>query len=187
MTRGEGRVSVSFVTVPGIDGSGPDHWQTQWERSEPAFARFQPASWSAPELEDWCRALETAVARAATPVLVAHSLGCLLVAHWAARPHAAVAGAFLVSVPDPEAPAFPAVAAGFERPPRDRLPFPSLVVSSTTDPFGGLGHQACIAADWGAGHVLVGDAGHVNGASGLGRWRAGRDLLTCFVASLGAA
>ena len=41
------------------------------------------------------------------PVLVAHSLACLLVAHWAHRSALAPKGAFFVAVPDPQERNFP--------------------------------------------------------------------------------
>ncbi|TIM38270.1 MAG: serine hydrolase family protein, partial [Mesorhizobium sp.] len=95
---------TDFIIVPGIGGSGEAHWQTRWQRVNPAMRRFMPASWELPDFDDWIAALETAVSEAKTPpVLVAHSLGCLLVAHWQRISGRDVSGAFLVAVPDPAA------------------------------------------------------------------------------------
>src|SRR6266487_1405068 len=95
-----------FITLPGIGGSDREHWQSAWEATDPGFCRFQPRSWDRPDLNDWGDALELAVRTSKKrPVLVAHSLSCLLVAHWAARSKQTIAGAFLVSVPDPSGPA----------------------------------------------------------------------------------
>jgi len=174
-----------YIILPGINGSGENHWQTRWERASTDMHRFRPTDWDHPKLADWMDALDTAVAAASDPpILVAHSLACLLVAHWAAVRSAPVAGAFLVSVPDPFGPTFPTEAADFADPPRDPLPFPSVVVTSSDDPYGGADYQTRIAADWGGWHVLLGPLGHINGASGLGDWRGGRALLEKFVKGL---
>lgn len=181
---------AAIVTLPGIGGSGEAHWQSLWEASDPSMARFQPASWDQPELDDWIAALDRAVlAAAGPPLLVAHSLACLLVAHWAARREesagVAVRGAFLVAVPDPDGPAFPtAEAATFRGVPELALPFPALVVASSDDPYGSLEHARRRAAAWGAGLVEVGALGHINDASGLGGWPQGRMLLQAFRAGL---
>src|SRR3954463_13846786 len=101
-------VMQAIITLPGLGGSGETHWQTLWERADARVTRFQPASWDRPDLDDWEQSLERTVARcAAPPVLVAHSLACLLVAHWAARSRSAIAGACLVAVPDPDGVTFP--------------------------------------------------------------------------------
>ena len=94
-----------FIIVPGIGGSGEAHWQTRWQQANPAMRRFSPADWHRPDLDDWIAALDLAIAAAsAPPVLIAHSLGCLLVAHWQLASRRACAGALLVAVPDPAKP-----------------------------------------------------------------------------------
>ena len=55
------------------------------------------------------------------PVLVAHSLACLLVAHWQLVSTAPVTGAFLVAVPNPQSEAFPAEATSFANPPLSKF------------------------------------------------------------------
>lgn len=178
----------AIVTLPGIYGSDADHWQSVWEAADPRLSRFQPGSWDLPDLADWIEALNRAVQGAATPpILVAHSLACLLVAHWASRRHSPIAGAFLVSVPDPEGPNFPSDAASFAAVPTDPLPFPSLVVASTDDPYGSLDYMRSRAIAWGSGLVVAGAFGHISSSSGLGDWPQGRDLVAAFQAGLGAA
>ena len=111
-------------------------------------------------------------------VLVAHSLGCLLVAHWAAASaNGHIHGALLVAVPDPEGPSFPKEASGFSPLPVRPLGFPSVVVASADDPYGSAEHAARCAAAWGSRLVEVGAAGHINSASGLGAWSDGFALL----------
>ena len=176
-----------LIILPGIGGSGDEHWQQIWKRRGLVGPDFEPASWEHPDLDDWIGALECAVNKATQPpVLVAHSLACLLVAHWAARDGRGVAGAFLVAVPDPKGRRFPRAAATFIDVPAGRLPFPALVVASADDPYGGLDHGKRRAADWGAGFVVVGAVGHINGDSGLGDWPIGAGLLEAFCAGAAA-
>lgn len=180
----------AIITLPGIGGSGEAHWQTHWEQADSRFSRFVPSSWDAPDRDDWIAALDRAVASSlAPPLLVAHSLACLLVAQWAAATPSAgerVRGALLVAVPDPEGEAFPRVeAATFVDVPPARLPFPALVVASTDDPYGSVGYARARADAWGAGFVSVGPRGHINGSSGLGAWPEGAALLAAFEAGLG--
>jgi hypothetical protein len=172
------------VVIPGIGNSGPGHWQTLWESEGTGFVRIAPQDWDRPELEDWVGALEAAAVTAgADSVLVAHSLGCLAVAHWAARTRARVSGALLVAVPDPEGAAFPPKGASFAQPPLQPLDFPSLVVASSDDMYGSVEHARRCAAAWRSRFVEIGTQGHINAASGLGAWAQGRSLL----ADLGAA
>ena len=176
---------TSYVMLPGIYNSGPTHWQTLWE-SDQSFVRFEPPDWDEPVRAEWIAALETAVASAAEPpVLVAHSLSCLLVPMWAAESDTPVAGAFLVAPVDPAAPAFPDAADEFRDVPRRRLRFPALVVGSLDDHYADVGFSRRFAADLGADFVMAGALGHINADSGLGDWPQGRDLLTAFVAGVG--
>lgn len=174
-----------MITLPGIGGSGEDHWQSIWEKAEPQFMRFQPANWDEPDLEDWTHSLERAVKNCKRPpVLVAHSLACLLVVHWAMQSSSSVAGAFLVSVPDPDGPKFPSAAASFRVVPEKPLRFPSLVVASTDDPYATLAHVRMRCAQWEAKLVVAGALGHINASSGVMDWAQGRGLLEAFCAGL---
>jgi predicted alpha/beta hydrolase family esterase len=174
-----------IITLPGLGGSGDTHWQTIWERTDARFTRFEPASWEQPDLDDWEQSLERAVRRCTKPpVLVAHSLACLLVAHWAARFPSAIAGALLVTVPDPDGANFPTEAAAFKQVPDRALRFPSLIIASTNDPYGGLETTQRQARTWQAGLIVLGALGHINASSGLGDWPQGRALLDAFRAGL---
>ena len=176
---------TDIIVLPGIGGSGETHWQTRWEDADPRMRRFAPASWDHPVLADWIAALDTAIdAGEPRPLLLAHSLACLLVAHWQRVSSRAIAGACLVAVPDPDSAAFPAEAAAFTQPPDNRFGFPSLVVASSDDPYAGLPHVHARAAQWGSAVVEVGARGHINGSSGLADWREGRNLLTAFMAGI---
>ncbi len=175
---------VMALIVPGIGNSGPRHWQTLWERQHPRWQRVQQRDWDHPERTEWLQALERAVAGFSAPVvLIAHSMGCLLVAHWAHRAAVPVRAALLVAPPDPKGAAFPPAARGFETVPSDRLPFPSLVVASRDDPFGSVAYARRCAADWGSAFVEAGAIGHINAESDLGEWPAGFALLEQLLAS----
>jgi predicted alpha/beta hydrolase family esterase len=176
---------TDIVILPGIGGSGELHWQTRWEKTDPRCRRFQPTDWDRPELEDWVSALDRAVrATPKPPLLVAHSLACLLVAHWQQASTAPVAGAFLVAVPNPQAETFPVEAAGFANPPPRRFKFPSLIIASANDPYGTMEYARDRANQWGSGFLEVGQLGHINEASGLEDWSQGKTLLTAFAAGV---
>lgn len=172
---------TEFIVLPGIGGSGNSHWQTYWQEAEPAMRRFEPADWESPDFKNWLAALELAVATAQTPpLLIAHSLSCLLVAHWQKVSRLPVKGAFLAAVPDPSSPVFPTNVEGFATAPHERLRFPSLIVASTNDPYGSLDYAKARAVQWGCQLHVAGALGHINGAGNLGAWPDGRALLEAF-------
>ncbi|WP_028749280.1 RBBP9/YdeN family alpha/beta hydrolase [Rhizobium mesoamericanum] len=174
-----------IITLPGIGGSGEAHWQSRWEASDSRIRRFSPSNWDEPDLEDWVAALDRAVAQSKSePVLVAHSLSCLLVAHWSWRGRYRASGALLVAPPDPSSPAFPSEAGGFADPPATTLPFASLVIASNDDPFGSLNYARTSANGWGSEFMEIGARGHINGMSGLGDWPQGRVALADLEARL---
>jgi uncharacterized protein len=176
----------TFITLPGIGGSGEGHWQTLWERSHSSMRRFKPADWDRPQLSDWVGALKEAVDAAHPPIiLVAHSLSCLLVAHWAAQCASTVAGAFLVAVPDPNAPVFPSAANSFRPVPGGALSFPSIIIASTDDPYSNLEYTQSRAQQWKSKLINIGASGHINASSNLRDWPQGMSLLNEFVRSLG--
>jgi predicted alpha/beta hydrolase family esterase len=170
---------MQILIVPGIGNSGPDHWQSRWQASHEGMRRLEVGSWDQPECGDWVAAIERTM-RALGPdtLIVAHSLGCLAVAHWAAAAgHAACRGALLVAVPDPHGPAFPAAAHGFAPLPERHFDFPSLIVASEDDPYAAPEHARRCAQAWGSRLHRAGKLGHINAASGLGDWEPGWQLL----------
>lgn len=170
------------LVVPGIGNSGPLHWQSMWQVAHSDWRRLEVEDWDQVVCDDWVSAIERQVAETGEEtVIVAHSLGCLAVAHWAVRHATRIRGALLVAVPDPAAPAFPAVAAsGFIPLPSERLPFQTIVVSSTNDPYGSADFARARAAAWGGELIEVGARGHLNGDSGLGDWPEGLKLIETF-------
>lgn len=172
---------TEIIHLPGIGNSGKAHWHTLWEDADPAIRRFAPTSWDEPDCSDWVAALEKAVCAAqAPPILVAHSLACLLVAHWHQVSDLPVRGAMLVAVPDPSSPAFPPQAMSFADTPQRKFRFPALIVASTDDPYGALPYVQTRAEQWGCDLKIIGAAGHINGESELGNWPEGLALLREF-------
>jgi len=171
-------MSCQVLLLPGFLNSGPAHWQSRWEDGHPAFRRVMQRDWERPVCADWRAGLERAVRESGPDtVLVAHSLGCLLVPHWAAHTSLRIRAALLVAVPDPAGAGFPPQATGFHGSPQGRLPFRSIVVASTDDPYGSLEFSQRCASGWGSRFVCIGAAGHINADSGLGDWEEGYRLL----------
>ncbi|MEO8334880.1 MAG: alpha/beta hydrolase [bacterium] len=172
---------ITFI-LPGLSNSGPDHWQTHWERIDPTCRRIMQSEWERPDCADWVATLDHAVSLSDdTIILVGHSSACALVAHWAERAEpdhvARVRGALLVGPSDPEGPNYPAGPTGFAPMPHRPLPFRSTVVASEDDRYVGLEQARAYAAAWGSTFVDIGAAGHINAASNLGEWPAGYSLL----------
>ena len=175
--------SPLVLTVPGLDGSGPTHWQTLWEERDARARRVEMGDWTKPNRNMWVNRLNLAIHRANRPViLVAHSLSCLTVAWWAHYEQPAygdpVIGALLVAPPDVDGPLREPRLHGFAPTPLGPLPFPSMVVASRDDPWGSLDHSERLATFWGSRFVDAGEAGHINADSGLGQWDDGRRYLS---------
>src|SRR5688572_33377632 len=81
---------AQYLILHGLEGSGPDHWQT-WlagrlrERGERVSYPNLPDP-SDPHPADWDRALDEELALLEAPVVLCHSLACLLWLRKAARP-----------------------------------------------------------------------------------------------------
>jgi predicted alpha/beta hydrolase family esterase len=170
---------TTHVFIAGIGNSGPNHWQSRWRDRVTNAVWVEHTSWDAALRETWVKELDDALqAIEGSKVLVAHSLGCTLVAEWAAEHSGAdITGAFLVAVPDVRGPEFPTGAVGFDPVRYGRLPFPSLVVASEDDPYGSLEHAKADAELFGAPLVNVGRKGHINADSALGDWDEGWSLF----------
>ncbi|SFD45786.1 RBBP9/YdeN family alpha/beta hydrolase [Massilia yuzhufengensis] len=180
-------MKCDVLILAGLWNSGPEHWQSQWQGRYPQWTKAEHRDWNCPERDEWVAELDAAIgACKGAPILVAHSLGCMLVAHWArsASP-LKVAGAFLVAPSDVEAASYPVPVNGFAPIPLDPLPFPSVVLASGDDPFVAPARAASFASSWGSRLVHIGDAGHVNADSGHGAWLEGERLLQAFCDEIG--
>ena len=171
---------MQILLVPGLWNSGAEHWQSWWERERQDCRRVVQADWETPKRDDWVATLESAVAAEDGPVVIAaHSLGCALIAHWAAQSKqpGKVQGALLVAPSDVDAPSYPAGPVGFAPMPLRRLPMASIVVASSDDEYVTPGRAAQFAEAWGSRFVNVGAKGHINSASGLRMWPEGFALV----------
>lgn len=155
----------AYVTVPGLGGSGPDHWQTWIEDVIGGASRVSVADWSKPDLNAWLNAIDGALMTEWRPaILIAHSFGALATAQYALEDPTRVAGVLLVAPADP---------ARFEDGARldlSRLPCSGLMVASRNDPWMEMRVAQRWAQIWGTSLVDEGEAGHINVASGHGRW-----------------
>jgi predicted alpha/beta hydrolase family esterase len=175
---------VATLIVPGLNGSAEGHWQRHWVHDHASASIVQQSSWSKPVLNDWLAVLEAAIERAGEAWLVTHSLGGLLAANLV-RPSVVsrVKGALLVAPCDLERTGrlHPGVI-DFGAMPDKPLPFPTVVVGSRNDPYMAFDQLHRHAFFWGSDVVDLGHAGHINVASGFGRWEQGYGLLAALAA-----
>ncbi len=170
---------VTVLLLPGWQGSGPSHWQMRWAKVH-GYRVVEQNDWMRPRRGDWLARLDEVVIDAPGPVvLVAHSLGCILVAAWAcfSRHTAKVRAALLVAPGDVALPAMQEALPGWLPIERKPLPFPSMVVGSDNDPYCSAERAQQLARDWSARWHGLGAAGHINADSSLGDWPEGHALL----------
>ena len=174
-------VAATVLVIPGWQNSGPRHWQTIWEQQSPIFLRVQQRDWEFPHREWWLQRISEEVHQAPAPIVfAAHSLGCIAVAHWcqvALDDVSKIKGALLVAPADLDRKDAPRQTKDFGPVPQRLLPFPSIVVASSNDPFCSMDRARELAHHWGSRLVDIGAAGHINGDSGLGDWPEGKRLL----------
>ena len=168
------------LIIPGLRDHVDHHWQTHLAKRLPKVITVPPMGRENLECTQRIAAIEQAIATIEGPVrIVAHSGGCIMVAHWAhTSDHVhRVCGALLATPPDFEQPmpdGYPTVhalqAGGWLPVPRHRLPFPSLIAISDNDPLASRESVLALARDWGSDTVDLGSVGHLNPASGYGEW-----------------
>jgi predicted alpha/beta hydrolase family esterase len=164
-------MSIPLI-VPGLRGSGPVHWQTLFEQQIPGALRVQQSDWDVPDLLRWSINVANSIGRSHAPVvLIAHSFGALAAVIAGTGRCDRVRAAFLV------APADPVKFGDVHLLPTTQLPFPSMVVASTNDPW--VNHEVARgwARRWGSRFVSAGALGHINTESGHGPWPQGLVLL----------
>ena len=167
--------STSIIIVPGWRDSGPGHWQTLWAERLPQARRVVQDDWHTPTRSAWVARLEETVLEQPGPVvIVAHSLGCITTAHMKPEAAARVRGALLVAPADPER---RAVLSDFAPVPYAALPYRSILVASSNDPYCPIRLAGAYARAWGSEFVRLQNAGHINVDSGHGEWPLGRALL----------
>ena len=176
------RTLASVLLLPGLYNSGPDHWQSLWEIKHSEYQRVQQRDWETPRCADWVQTLHHSIYSRGNGsiVLAGHSLACATIAHYAAMHgdcEGRVAAAFLVAPSDVEAPSYPPGSTGFNPMPLRQLPFRSVLVASTDDPYLSPERAEFFARAWGSRFFKIADAGHINAASGYGPWPEGEAWL----------
>ncbi|QYY30173.1 alpha/beta hydrolase [Cupriavidus pinatubonensis] len=171
---------LQVLTVPGLHGSGPGHWQSRWEQRFPGWQRIEQHDWSRPSLPLWAERVSEGVMRAQRvasrgAVLVAHSFGCLATLRQAALDPAGIAGALLVAPADPDKFAVAHLLPAY------RLPFPTILIASRNDPWMPQRTAFSWGTLWGSELIDAGSLGHINADSGLGEWGEGLGLLGTLV------
>lgn len=173
-------ITAPVLILPGLGGSGESHWQTRWAHNRPDCRVVEQENWNIPEPQSWINALQAVIkACDAPPLLVAHSLGCSLVAHWAERHrNTPIKGALLVAPSDVDSEDHtPMEVRCFAPMPLYQLPFPSTVIASTNDPYVDFKRAQLFATAWGSDLINIGDHGHINADSHLGDWDDGWSYL----------
>jgi len=159
------------LIVPGLHGSGVDHWQSWLERQIPNCVRVEQSDWSTPDLPLWSAKLRRELNRTSGPIfIVAHSFGCLAAVQTAHDYSERIAGLMLVAPADPARFGLQNAIA------RDVLGAHSIVVASTNDSWMSIERAASWADAWGSQLINLGPAGHINVSSGHGAWPRGLDI-----------
>lgn len=169
---------ATTLIVPGFGGSDEGHWQQLWLIDHSQAKLVEQRNWSRPVLTEWLFALEAELAKNPGSLVVAHSVGALLVANLAGRPASRhVGGALLVAPCDLEiTERYHPGAIDFGPMPEQSLPFPAMLVASRNDPYMTYDRAHTLAKAWGAELTDLGATGHINIASGFGRWPRGYEL-----------
>jgi hypothetical protein len=177
---------ANILIVPGYLDSGPDHWQSRWEKKLSTARRVVQRDFAHPDRAEWVEAIRREILASDKPaVLVAHSLGVIAALHAAQQLRSKIAGAFLVAPPSEEViREMPAVDAAFLPVPRTRLPFPAVMVGGGDDPYAEAGFARRLAEDIGARFIDAGAAGHLNAESGHGPWPEGSLAFAHFLKGL---
>ncbi len=172
----------TLVIVPGWRNSGPGHWQSLWAERLAGAVRVEMAEddWQRPKRGAWVQAIgRTILAQPGPVVVAAHSLGCIATTHLPPEAARRIRGALLVAPADPER---RGVLADFAPVPYQPLPYRSVVVASTNDPYCSIRTAGAYARSWGSEVVRLQNAGHINVESGHGEWPLGLALLQSLMA-----
>lgn len=177
----------NYINVPGLGGSGEQHWQTFWEQAYPEMRRVEQADWDHPVCGVWVNKLQLITENSSDKpvVLVAHSLGCATILHAVAQHKLkGIAGAFLVAMPDVDRADFPKECIGFSPMPKIALPFPSVTIASENDPYISSAELEKWSDVLGSEFISVGKRGHIGTAAQLAYWEEGQHLFRAFLEGL---
>lgn len=168
----------TILILPGLNNSGPGHWQTIWQERY-GFTRVEQRDWDNPVCDEWIAAIDTEVSKyeLSNVILVAHSLANTTVAAWVKKYNRVIKGALLVAPSDTEADTYPPGTTGFVPMSLNKLPFPSICITSDDDYYVTLQRAQYFAACWGSELINIGKAGHINLSAGFGEWEQGLQYL----------
>jgi predicted alpha/beta hydrolase family esterase len=170
---------MNILTVPGVGGSEPTHWQSWLERQVSHSTRVEQDHWKQPVISVWVeRFVETLLQQTKPVYVVAHSFGCLTaVAALSKRPDLKqrIIGLLLVAPANPERFSAQGLRQQGENSIADQLQqsalaVPTRLIASRTDPWLSYADAVKWSTRWGATLVDLGDAGHINVAAGFGEW-----------------
>ena len=169
-----------ILIVPGWHDSGPGHWQSLWAEQLPAALRVLQDDWTTPSRSAWVESISRSILAQAEPVVVvAHSLGCIAVTQLPSEAARRIRGALLVAPADPER---RGALADFCPVPYQALPYRSIIVASSNDPYCPIRTAGAYARAWGSEFVRLQMAGHINLEAGYGPWPLGLALLQSLTA-----
>jgi uncharacterized protein len=173
------KMETQILIAPGYGNSGDEHWQTYWQKEDKDFVRIEQRDWFEPNVDEWAESIEKYVREASGEVvIVAHSLACIALAHWALKTNLILKGALLVAPPDANDEKLRHVVKGFSPVPLKKLPFKSIVLASTNDEYNPIDNAELFARNWGSEFVNIGRKGHINALSNLKNWPEGRSYLS---------
>lgn len=166
---------MRFIIVPGWRDSAPGHWQSLWAGRLDNAVRVQQDDWITPSRQAWVASMARTILLQTEPVvIVAHSLGCIATTHLPADAAARIQGALLVAPADPER---RSILSDFAPVPARKLPYRSVLVASSNDPYCPVRLAGAYARAWGSEFVRIQNGGHINIESGHGEWPLGVALL----------
>lgn len=177
---------ADILIIPGLNDSGPDHWQTRWQTKLSTTRRVKQKDWQRPCRYDWEAGVMFAIEESVRPVvMIAHSLGVIAGLFALQECHEKIAGAFFVAPPSEAAILeIPVIDCEFLPIPRHHLPFPAVMVGSGNDPYADYQFTKDLAEELGAKFIDAGPAGHINVESGHGPWPEGLLAFAHFIAKL---
>ena len=173
-------MKTPILIIPGLGGSSETHWQSLWHQKYPHAQSVIQDDWNNPIAEQWIKRLDEAISQLLAPtLLVAHSLGAITAVHWAAQQHNPyIIGALLVAPADVDSKEHaPEIIRNFAPIPLKKLYFPSILITSSNDPYISVERATILAKKWGSQLINIGHKGHINTESNLGIWEEGLNYL----------
>lgn len=170
----------TILIVPGLGDSGETHWQNYWLQHFETSQKVVQKDWDNPLLKDWLESLNSSIESAEGEIIiVAHSLACSLISHWSKENKIhKIVGALLVAPADVDSPAHtPEHIRNFSPIPLLKLDFPTVVITSSNDPYISVERAEFLAKKWGSTFINIGEKGHLNSESKLEYWPEGQEIL----------